>query len=1086
MRRSIKIPLIIGVIALPLVAVAWMGPRLLNVDAYKPALTDAVKQATGRELVIDGPLKLTLLPVPRVSARSVRFANAVGAKGAQMVDVQWIGASPSWWALLQGRVEVGKLTLYKPKLVLETDADGVPNWEFKPGAGAQQQAGAPSEGLHLAVGKLNIVDGTLSYTNPQTGNTIKAEQVKATASVGSFDGPFSIEGTATVNGVPLSLALSVKEPRGDGAHDVKLELKVESGRLTFDGRTSAIAPNATINGNLEVSTGGLTDFIAAVVRAVGEPPPAFDTSVGGSFAFNGGVEISPSRLALNDFNASLGGDSAAGTLALTQGKEPSLEGTLSLQEVDLDKWLALLSQPGVFLPKTPPPAQPAPPAKPPAAAKPAAATPAAAAPATAGLSPFPLELSVDLDLTIAKTAYRKGTIQDLALALQIRKGAITVPRFKATLPGEMAVQADAVMDAAGKASGTFSLSSARLRDTLAWLEVDAGGVPKDKLQSLSVKGKVASTAGSVNVTAAALELDGQPAKVGGALTFGPPFTVAATLDVDRFDLDAYMPTGTVPTPQADASDAPAIVPPAQAAAPAPDKSTPKFQLKSKVAKLVYRRETLTGVEANTTMQGNLLTLDGIKVANLLGAKLDLKGTVADFASKPRFDLTFNATVPDTEKLLDYAQLPKFLNGKIGPSTASGGVAGTFEALTLRNATVTMLGSTARATGALKMGDAMSYDFSNFSMQTADAGRLIAVASGRAPTTSVGAIAASGSLKGTDKRATFNGQFDALGARTQGTLDATLGARPNITAKLRVPGTFDVDQLLGVSAHAPGTAVATMAAAGAAPLPVRKAGVATGKPIDLSGLKAFDATISLETSATSIASLNVTYADLEATLRNGVVTISKLTGQFYGGAVDFTGTIDASGQSVVVDLTGSLQGIYFGEMLRGTAGTNTFGDPNLTVAVDGKLSAMDIRIKGRGNSSEEIRNSLTGTAGLSGFVYPAVIQGSVDFARFATSVGSIFSEGMAFNSAMLQGFINRQNPIQGRLSIGGGALTLHNPTVAGANTTATIASSTSLTTETTNTVVSINTGNDRTPSDFVINVKGPLAAPTITTGRGPSR
>ena len=64
-------------------------------------------------------------------------------------------------------------------------------------------------------------------------------------------------------------------------------------------------------------------------------------------------------------------------------------------------------------------------------------------------------------------------------------------------------------------------------------------------------------------------------------------------------------------------------------------------------------------------------------------------------------------------------------------------------------------------------------------------------------------------------------------------------------------------------------------------------------------------------------------------------------------------------------------------------------------------------------------------------------------------------------------------------------TLKATQVAGANTTATITSTTSLATETTNTVVSINTGNDRTPSDFVINVEGPLARPTVTTGRGPS-
>ncbi len=79
-----------------------------------------------------------MLPVPRISARRVHFANAAGAEGAQMVDVRWVGASPSWWALLRGEVEIGQLTLYQPTIVLETDADGVPNWQFKPGAGASQ------------------------------------------------------------------------------------------------------------------------------------------------------------------------------------------------------------------------------------------------------------------------------------------------------------------------------------------------------------------------------------------------------------------------------------------------------------------------------------------------------------------------------------------------------------------------------------------------------------------------------------------------------------------------------------------------------------------------------------------------------------------------------------------------------------------------------------------------------------------------------------------------------------------------------------------------------------------------------------
>src|SRR5260370_18319283 len=112
-------------------------------------------------------------------------------------------------------MEVGRVTLYQPGIVLETDANGVPNWQFQPGAGANQPAGAPAAGFHLAVGELRIVQGTISYTNPQSGQTFKAEQVAATASVGSLAGPFSISGGAPVNRVPLSLDLSLVDAKPD-------------------------------------------------------------------------------------------------------------------------------------------------------------------------------------------------------------------------------------------------------------------------------------------------------------------------------------------------------------------------------------------------------------------------------------------------------------------------------------------------------------------------------------------------------------------------------------------------------------------------------------------------------------------------------------------------------------------------------------------------------------------------------------------------------------------------------------------------------------------------------------------------------
>ena len=766
------------------------------------SLIQAVKEATGRELVIDGPMRLRMFPVPRVSAQRVHFANAPGAKGAQMVDVRWIGASPSWWALLRGNVEIGRLTLYQPTIVLETDADGVPNWQFKPGAGASQAEGAPAEGFHLAIGELRIVQGTLSYTNPRTRQTIKAEQVEATAQVRSLEGPLAISGKATVNGVPLSLDVGMSERKADG-HDLAFALQVLSGKLDFKGRISALDASAELKGHLAVTTGVLTDFIAAIVRAGGQASPKFDASVVGRFTFDGGIELTPTRLAVTDFKMTMGAETASGTLAFEQSATPSLKGRVALPKIDLEKWLALLASPGAFQPAQPAGKAPAPP-------KPAS------------LSPFPTAMDVSLALDVAEVVYRKGTVRDLAVAVEIHKGVITVPQLKAVLPGDMRVQATV------QANGELSVTGPRLRETLAWLEVDPSGVPSDKLQRLDLKGKIVATGSSVQIADVVAELDGQRATGSGSVTFATPLAVAATLQADRFDLDGYLPAEPAMAPSApltplvgnaatpSAATAPVAIATLIPAAPAPpDPATPVIALKAKVAKLVFRKQTLGGIEGDASLQGNLLKVNALKIADLLGAKADLKGTVTDFATAPRYDLTFNATLPDADKVLAYAGLPKLLNGKIGAVSANGGVLGTMNALALRNVSATMLGSTARVTGALALGSNFRFDFPTFNLQTQDAGRLVAAASGQPPA-AIGAVSAAGAFKGDGQRVAFDGSLTAFGAAMTGHVDATLGERPNINVNLRVPGTLDLDDWLGVSSAPPaaGGAASTPAAGGA--------------------------------------------------------------------------------------------------------------------------------------------------------------------------------------------------------------------------------------------------------------------------------
>jgi uncharacterized protein involved in outer membrane biogenesis len=1073
-RAGLVAAAVFGVLMILVAAV----PYVVDADAFKPALVRAVKEATGRELVIEGPLKLSMFPEPRISARQVHFANALGAAGAQMLDVRWIGASPSWSALLRGRLEVGRLVLYQPTIILETDADGVPNWQFKPGAGASQAAGAPASGFHLAVGSLKIVRGTLSYTNPRTRRTIKAEEIEAVASVGSLEGPFSLSGTAKLNGAPLTLDFKLGAA-GPAGHATMLAVGLPSGKLDFTGTVSKVSPDADVKGHLVVSTAGLTDFVAALVGATGQAVPAFDTAVAGRFAFDGGIDVSATRFAVTDFKMSMDEETATGSLVVEQGKGPTLRGQLSLPKVDLEKWLALMPRLGDMV------------ATPPAISgqKPPAPSTGQAAPSL--LSRLPPGTDVSLVIVAAELAYRKGTVRDLAVAVEIHDGTVVVPQFKAVLPGEMVLQATAkAMPAAAtakaadpgvQATGEISLSGTRLRETLAWLQIDTASVPATGLQAFALRGKLAATAGGAQLTDLAIELDGQRATGSASVTVAAPLSSAVTLQLDRFDLDKYLPAerqAVSPPAPADTKGAtPATLVPA---APAPpDKGDPIVALTLKVKNLVLRQQSLTGVDADATLQGNLLKVASLKVADLVGAKLDLQGSVSDVATAPRYDLTFNLAAPDADRLFAYAGLPKLVNGRIGALSASGGAVGNRDMLMLRNATVSALGSTARATGTLVPGASFGFDFSSFAIEMSEAGSILAAVTGQAQA-AIGALSAAGAFKGDASQVAFNGTVTAFGTQMIGQIGAAnLKARPNVTANLRVPGTLDLDQWLGVSA---GPTASPGAAGPAVPLPPHQQRSATGKAIDLAALRAFDAALTLETSAVAVASVQINYADLQASLRNGVFKIAKLTGQFYGGAVDFSGTIDSTKSALDVDLAGSLQGIYLGEMLRGGAGTNVFGNDNLMVSVDGKITIMDIVLRGRGASFEEIRNSLAGKGQVSGYIYPSVTAGSLGFASFATGIASVFSTEMGFSSAVLAAFINQKVTLEGELQLASGTVTLRNHKVQGGNAVAQINSNTSLTTAATETTIALDVGRSGTV-DYTMTVTGPVSSPAMTVRNG---
>ena len=325
--------------------VLLIAPSFFDLNKYKPQLAAEVKKATGRNLVVDGSVSLSLLPTPSVTASGVKFFNMPGSKNPNMVEIKSVSVKPSLLALLSGNIEVSEVTLVEPKIVLEVNAQGKPNWEFAPSVEeAKPAAPKPSSPKPLSLGRMNIENGTLIFSDSKAGLSVVAEKANFSASVGSLDGPYSLAGGATINGSPLKIDLSVSA-KGTSGHATDLSLEAGGGKLGFKGTLSELGPNAKIGGVATASADSLTGFIATLMKIAGQPEPALPPLLAGKFSFDGSIDVSQTAFAAKDFKLSLAGDNGSGSLSVTLKPKLAVDGKVVIPRLDLDRALASLAQP---------------------------------------------------------------------------------------------------------------------------------------------------------------------------------------------------------------------------------------------------------------------------------------------------------------------------------------------------------------------------------------------------------------------------------------------------------------------------------------------------------------------------------------------------------------------------------------------------------------------------------------------------------------------------------------------------------------------------------------------------------------------
>ncbi len=210
-RRALRIGLVI--IAIVIVLVIGAGAVFVltfNPNELKPRIIAAVKQATGRDLVLQGNIGLRLSLRPTAEVSGVSLSNAPGFSPPEMATLQTLYLQLAVLPLLRHRIEINRLVLVQPEIHLQTNAQGKSNWGFTPQATApavvSTRASQKSTPTRLSVAAVEIINGVVTYRDDRTGRTTTLSIQQFTSTAASPGAPLHINLDADYDGTGFSLA----------------------------------------------------------------------------------------------------------------------------------------------------------------------------------------------------------------------------------------------------------------------------------------------------------------------------------------------------------------------------------------------------------------------------------------------------------------------------------------------------------------------------------------------------------------------------------------------------------------------------------------------------------------------------------------------------------------------------------------------------------------------------------------------------------------------------------------------------------------------------------------------------------------
>ncbi|MBK1698478.1 AsmA family protein [Rhodovibrio salinarum] len=252
------------VLIVAVLVAGYVALASLDLESYRGELEQRAETALGRELKLTGAMSLSMGLSPGVQIDGVEIANTDWGSRPQMVTVERFEVEIGLLTLLTGELQIRRLVLIEPDILLEVGPDGQGNWAFGE-TGAQQDAASSQEATQVPdIASVRIEDGTVRYQEQRTG--LQLTWNLATASLETAGDGLSVRAEGSYQSVPFQAdgtlgALSTLMA-GKGRYPFDLKVTTEDAEIALAGALDQSGQDVTSDAEVQARTNSLANLTA--------------------------------------------------------------------------------------------------------------------------------------------------------------------------------------------------------------------------------------------------------------------------------------------------------------------------------------------------------------------------------------------------------------------------------------------------------------------------------------------------------------------------------------------------------------------------------------------------------------------------------------------------------------------------------------------------------------------------------------------------------------------------------------------------------------------------------------------------------